>query len=521
MNYSFVRIIYEHCDYGNKRTQWNQSEAMNCAERVALQWNEIVEKEAFATLKKVDAKSFVKLTKYLEAFHLFRVDKNGVIKEREELSVNKKLNRTEYCSWTKEESLYLCWVLKEDGLYEKDCLTLYVKLLKVMGEEYNMLEFSNVEDVLLSLVLLTGYGFSEYCHLLNDWIREEKDEVGEGTLKLPYADDIKELTFAQWKKIVDAGMEVVDNVQATRVSMTTLENDFNALLYSGIYDGKKGVHEIFSEDFCKKVVNTNARRKFYFFRILLRIMEKQKEDILQALEEYCKGDSKVGTKKIEELVSNCWFEKVKSASKHSNIVYHCDIPWSKIAEGPRKVISLENESDDIVENKLDEEKKITLEQVREDFENSRIRPSSIARAFNEAFSLHGYAFEKSINDDNQEPARNVAPRIQKLLLDGKQKISREMLLLSVLLARANGIDRQMDLNYVKEHVLYNSRYLKKLDEQGNEIDGYFVYMMNEFDKLTSVDDRVRLLKKVSENLTWEISENVFHDILYNKGGSKV
>ena len=74
---------------------------------------------------------------------------------------------------------------------------------------------------------------------------------------------------------------------------------------------------------------------------------------------------------------------------------------------------------------------------------------------------------------------------------------------------------------MKEHVLYNSRYLKKLDEQGNEIDGYFVYMMNEFDKLTSVDDRVRLLKKVSENLTWEISENVFHDILYNKGGSKV
>lgn len=493
MNYKFTRKIYELCDYGNTMELWDLESVMLHAESIAKQHNAIAQKEVFVTLKKVNVKAFIKLKKYLEGFQLFRVDKNGQIKPQEELTVNKKLNYTEYCGWTKEECLYLCWVLKAAKLYEGDCLTMYAELLEVIGEEYRPLEFSNIEDVILSLVLQTDQSFEEYYDLLNDWMKEEKDE--EGTLQLPYAASIPQLTFKQWKQIVDAGMEVVDNIQATRVSMATLESEFNAILRSGIFPEKKTVHEIFSEGFCKKIVNTNARRKFYFFRILLRIIEKQMEDMIQAMEEYREANGKMGTKRIEELVSHCWFEKVKNTGNHS------DIPWSKIAEGANKV-------------------DLTLEQIREDLWNSRIRPSSIARAFNEAFSLYGYAFEKPVNDDNKEASRNVAPRIQKLLMEPKQTISRELLLLSVLLARANGIDDQMNLTYVKEHILYNSRYPKELDVKGNEIDGYFVYMMNQFDEISRIEDRVDLLKKVSENLMWEISENVFHDILYNKGGSK-
>lgn len=495
MNYRFTRKIYELCDYGNKQELWKRDSVMQCAESIVRQYNEIVKKDVFVTLKKVDVKAFIKLVKYLEGFQLFRVDKSGQIREQEELYVNKKLNYSEYCAWTKEECLYLCWVLKETGLYEGECVTLYEELLDIMGQEYNPLEFSNVEDVLLSLVLQTDQGFSAYYHLLQDWMKEEKDE--QGSLRLPYAQSIQKLTLTQWKQIVDAGMEIVDNVQSTRVSMATLESEFNAILRSGFFDGKQGIHDIFSESFCEKIVNTNARRKFYFFRILLRIMEKQMEDIIQAMEEYRATNGCKGTRKIEELISDCWFEKVKNTGNHS------DIPWSKFAEGFKK------------------ESALTIEQIREDFWNSRIRPSSIARAFNESFSLHGYAFEKMLDDDNQEAARNVAPRIQKLLMEPKQKISREMLLLSVLLARANGIDNQMDLNYVQEHILYNSRYLKKLDVKGNEIDGYFVYLMDEFDEIPGSEERMKLLRNVSEDLTWEISENVFHDILYNKGGSRI
>ena len=500
MNYRITRKFYEECNYQNTSDIWEQASVMESAKRIACEYNDIVQTDVFPAMKKIDAKAFEKLKKYLKGFQLFRVDKDGKIREQEALYVNKKLNPSDTCSFSKEDLLYLCWVLKENELYKGDYLSCYAELLEIIGQEYNPLQFSNVEDVALSLVLQTGQGFEAYAYLLRDWIEKEE----QGSLKLPYAKSIKELTFAQWKKIVEAGMEEADNVQATRVSMATIGSEFTAVLCSKSYDGTQGIHDIFSKSFCEKIVNTDARRKFYFFRILLRIMEKQMDEIIQALEEYCSGNSKSGTVKIEALVSNCWFEKVKDTGNHS------ELPWSKIAEGPRQVIRLANEPLEIG--------KITIEQVREDFWNSRIRPSSIAKAFNEAFSLHGYAFEKEMEDDNQEAVRNVAPRIQKLLMEPKQKISREMLLLSVLLARANGIDDHMDLSYVKEHILYNSRYPKKLDVQGNEIDGYFVYLMEEFDDIICPKERMKLLKNVSEDLSWEISKNVFHDILYNKGG---
>ena len=501
MNYKYIRKAYEELDYGNKQELWKQDSVMECAKRIASEMNEIVQEGVFVTLKKVDAKSFVKLQKYLEGFQLFRVDKNGQILEQETLYVNKKLNPSDTCNFTKEETLYFCWVLKEAGLHEGATADLYEEWMEILGQEYSPHLFSNVEDVILSLVFQTGYGFEAYQYMLQDWIHKEKDV--KGSLCLPYAESAKDLTFALWKQTVEAGMEEVENVYQTRVSMETLGSEFNSVLRSRSFNGKQGLHDVFTESFCEKIVNTETRRKFYFFRILLRIMEKQKEDILQALEEYCKGQSKVGTKKVEELVANCWFEKVKETGNYS------DIPWSKIAEGPRKVIRLADEPW--------MEGKITLEQVREDFDNSKIRPSSIARAFNDAFSVHGYAFEKASDDEDQGTGRNVGPHIQKLLMKPNQKISRETLLLSVLLARANGIDSHMDLDYVKEHILYNSRYLKKLDVKNNEIDGYFVYLMEEFDDILCQEERMKLLKNVSEDLRWELSENVFHDILYNKG----
>lgn len=491
MNYKVTRKIIESCDL----TKLEQDSVMESAKHIACEYNEIVEADAFPTLKKVDVKTFEKLKKYIKSFHVFRMDKEGNILEQEALYVNKKLNPSDTCSFSKEDLLYLCWVLKENNLCKEDCSSLYEELLEIVGVEYNPLLFSNVEDITLSLVLQTGQGFWSYAHLLRNWMEKEE----QGSLILPYANHIDKLTLEQCKKIVEAGMEEADNVQATRVSMFTIESEFNKVLANKLYDGKQGVHDIFSKSFCEKIVNTEARRKFYFFRILLRIIEKQVEDILKALKEYCDGERKAGTQKIEKLVSECWFVKEKGAGNHS------DIPWSKIAEGPRKVIRLEKEAD----------QRISIEQVEEDLWNSRIRPSSIAKSFNDAFSMHGYAFEKECEDGT---GRNVAPRIQKLLLESNQKVSREMLLLSVLLARANGIDVQMDMDYVQEHILYNSRYSKTLDVKGNEIDGYFVYLMEEFDEISCPEARMKLLKEVSEDLSWDISKNVFHDILYNKGG---
>lgn len=493
MNYKVIRKMMESCDL----TNLEQDSLMESAKCIVCEYNEIVETDAFPSLRKVSVKTFEKFKKFVNGFKLFRMDKDGNILEQETLYVNKKLNPSDTCSFSKEELLYLCWVLNENGLCKENCADLYGELLEIIGLEDTSLLFSSVEDVALNLVLQTGQGFWAYSHLLRDWMGNEE----QGSLILPYAKNINELTLAQCKNIVEAGMEMVDNIHATRVSMRTIGSEFNTVLLSRVYNGTQGIHDIFTKSFCEKIVNTEARRKFYFFRILLRIIEKQVGDIKAALEEYYAGNSKVGTQKIEELVSKCWFVKVKEAGNNS------DIPWSKVAECPRKAIRLANEPA--------EEGKITLKQLEEDLWNSRIRPSSIAKAFNDAFSMYGFAFEKESEDGT---GRNVAPRIQKLLLEPNQKISREMLLLSVLLARANGIDAQMDMNYVKEHILYNSRYSTKLNEKGNEIDGYFKYLMEEFDEMPCSEARMKLLKEVSEDLTWDISRNIFHDILYNKGG---
>ena len=42
--------------------------------------------------------------------------------------------------------------------------------------------------------------------------------------------------------------------------------------------------------------------------------------------------------------------------------------------------------------------------------------------------------------------------------------------------------------------------------------------MEEFDEIPCPEARMKLLKEVSEDLSWDISQNVFHNILYNKGG---
>ena len=489
MNYKITNAVYEACAFGETQAKWSEPHVIHAAEEIANKWNELVETGKFLTLKKVNSKAFVRVKKYLEGFQLFRVDKNGNVKPREELSVNKKLNSSDSCAFSKEELLYICWVLKESGLYCGECRSLFAKLLEIIGLECDFLAVAHVEDVALNLVLQTDCGFQEFYELLSSW----EEDLIEGSLQLPYVKNIVELNISQLERTVEAGMEEVGDIHATRLSVMSMEREFISVLRYGMFPEKRKFHEIFTEDFCQKILNTYERGKYYFFRIILRIVERQMEDILKAMMEYREANGKGGTAKLEALVSACWFEKINGAGNHS------DVPWSKIAEGFSKVT-------------------LTIDQIREDMWNSRIRPSSIARAFNDAFSLYGFAFEKAIDDENQTAARNVAPRIQKLLMERNQKVSREILLLSVLLARANGIDEQMDMTYVKEHILYNSRFSKKLDEKDNVIDGYFAYMMKEFDQISCVEDRMDLLKKVSENLMWEVSENVFHDILYNKGG---
>lgn len=489
MNYKITNTVYDVCEFGRTQAQWNQACVMDTAEDIANKWNELVETGKFITLKKINSKAFVRMKNYLEGFQIFRVDKNGKVKPREELSVNKKLNRTEYCAFSKEELLYICWVLKATKLYNGECSTLYEKCLEIIGLEHNSLAVAHVEEIALNLVLRTNCGFQEFYELLTSW----EECAFEGSLQLPYVKNIVDFNISQLKRTVEAGMEEVGDVHATRLSVLSMEKEFFYVLRYDVFPKKRKFQELFSIDFLKKVLNTYERAKYYFFRNILRIIERQMEDILQAMVEYREANGKGGTAKLESLVSACWFEKINGAGNHS------DVPWSKIAEGFSKV-------------------NLSIDQIREDMWNSRIRPSSIARAFNESFSLYGFAFEKTINDENQTASRNVAPRIQKLLMERNQKVSREILLLSVLLARANGIDEQMDMTYVKEHILYNSRFSKELNEKDNAVDGYFIYMMNEFDQISCVEERKDLLKKVSENLMWEISENIFHDILYNKGG---
>ena len=177
MNYKVTREIIEACDLANLEQEW----VMDSAKSIAYKYNKIVETDAFPSLRKIDVKTFEKFKKLVKGFKLFRMDKDGNILEQEALYVNKKLNPSDACSFSKTELLCLCWVLKETNLYRDNIADLYGKLLEIVGLEDTSFLFSSVEDVILNLVLQTNQGFGSYEYLLNNWMEKEES----GSLILP------------------------------------------------------------------------------------------------------------------------------------------------------------------------------------------------------------------------------------------------------------------------------------------------------------------------------------------------
>lgn len=513
MRYEFAKCVYQITNYNVTRELWSCEETKSRVQQMG---------EDFLSI-------FTKIQKDVERVRKKCLYPDGSFMPRHHIVGMKTFEKRSDKACSKQEVLQLFFVLIEAKLYEGEHVMLYKTLLEAAGHEYLAFSFASMEEIILSYILQTQQDYDTYASQIAGWKRLESillDSEEEGDmLRLPYVDNVNCLSFEQWKETLDKGLEAIENEKRTRLSMASIGNEFISVLKDKTKVGKKNIQEVFSMEMFQRAINAQERRKWYFMRILSFVIEKQIQDILKGIENYRAG-KEGAIAQLQKCVADCWLEKEEKSS------LHFAKSWSQVAENPNLVSAF------------------SMEQIKEELYHSRVVPAQIAKNFNYCFDAQvledenevdeqvkkGYAFEgyklrchlhAFCEMEDYEKAlrtRAAAYRIQDMLMYKKCKVSREMLLLTVLLARALGVD--IDMDYTLNHVLNNSRFPNKLN--GSIFDIYFEDVMDDFAHFKAVEERISVLQMRSgdleeqylgwdeENEVWNGGIAVFHEILYAK-----
>lgn len=340
------------------------------------------------------------------------------------------------------ECLFIYFYISESK-EELRGLGLFEELFAAAGLCSGLESVPYIHNAVTYYVLLNKLGVEEWFLEQEKWL----NIIIEPTLKLKDFVSSGELSYKEWYEgIVLPGLEYNENVKATRHSIQEINDEMK--------DWSKNSDLMPT---MQKIVNTEARRRWYFCKLISDIVERQKED-----------------KSLDELYSWISYGNINASG----------------------ITAAFNDYFDGITNDFYGEMsamahiKVRLSRMQEEEDKSE----------NNRHCLPTFT----------ELVRNSDPS------DRKRIVSRELLLMLVLLAMVYGVDIDKE-EYVQQHVLYNSRF--GIDFYDSRFDNFFEKTFDELATEKDAQKRVAILKKNAgefEKFYLNMHEAIFNKYLLGK-----
>ncbi len=166
------------------------------------------------------------------------------------------------------EVFFLFWlIVQKDPAY---CLlTLYDDLFREAGWKVSITSPVSMEDAILYFVIKNKRTFEQWVRYEQDWVAKKgtytPDLVLNGEVRTCTEGEKNFIFYEDWRnKMVFPGLEVCDNVQKTRNSLSFVEKNV-----------KNWNPEVENLDLIRKLLDAQTRRRWYFYRLLDMIIQHQ------------------------------------------------------------------------------------------------------------------------------------------------------------------------------------------------------------------------------------------------------
>ena len=431
--------------------------------------------------------------------------KNAVKCPEQDLELKQKLQSN---PTSRNQCIFFAFLLSECKIalsfcYGNPYLSILNSLFRAAGLE--VLVNSSIDDTILYLCLATGQKWKTWVDLQAMW-NADKDLFKNGS-----NEEWRNLSYGEFQKRVDAGLESVDNLlMMKRTQETFLRADRKIKEIADEYEGREikvhSITELIPEDVQKTLEDSEKRRLWYVYRMLSMVINHQIEQCVILLRRFHEETSSAAKaskeKEFRQALSRCW---LKSGYKHGGGSATAVLNGRKAEE-------------------------LTEEGLRRDLAKYYIKAEHISRVFDASlggcdrnvfvkakcryyyhfYSASGNAMmkmtyfrsvaradrilkymageldkgklsEAELKDANSivGQKRTARPLIQ--FLSGKVKISKEMLLLVALFAKHQGAEA-ITRAYVTDHILQNCRFDMDLEDH-NIFNHFFFQAFNDIEHL--------------------------------------
>lgn len=502
MWYDLAKYIHESINeeareknwWYNERFEGIANEIINIINASNVYPGKSIEKKAFKDLR-LKMRNYITLSK-----------KYGNGLDRGSKEVVEVFGEDRFELFTKRQCIFYCFLLERSGAWMNSGLKTYEDLLSKAGIPYSPTAFENMEDTITQYILKTDHSFERWILLNDDWKRHEQDY--EKDLIEPFIDSEeskKNLTVRRIKELLEPGMNEEETTQGTRMSLKSIVASMEEIIVDPNNIYAETIGELFKgrDRMIKLILDTETRRQWYFLRMIDSIIEKQTENLLDASE----AQDRAAFAKARDSL---WLEKERSSSTVEKT--WCDVTLSdnydpgELEEAinvsfivPAKVLNGFCECLD-GEETID----INLETGEKNYNGGRLKSLIFE---NEKVVEGQYADDLDEEYDHKQhnygkQYRTGESLFRQHLFSGRT-VTKELLLLTVLVAYANGV--KYSTAHVKNHILFNSRYPRDL-ETFNLFTEFYNEALEKMNMLESTDDR----KKTMREIAGEYQEYYYH-----------
>ena len=452
MWYDLTKYIYNNLkDYARSECWWKSKELKECSENVRKGINST----GRYTKLYDDSRDFNKFKRMMIAYISINKEAEDTA-SRDSQAICEKFGEYSIEMFSKKLCTFYYFLINEMDAWKNGNFETYISLLKNAGVSYSPASYENMEDVITMHIMRTDNSFGRWVSLMSDWNQQVQNCEYAQSMTPPFIGENENrysLTLGKLNELLASGRRNQDNTQGTRMSLNQITMDMDKILNN--QDAQK-IEELFRgyDRTIELILDTETRRQWYFLKIIYDVIERQVDDLIDAAENK-------NEESFNEIKGHLWME-----NGIHNINMH--IPWCDIT--------------------ID---RYTFDEIEKAAEGSYITGAKVAEGFHECLDEYRYV-EKVIGgdeieilqslifesakiiggefvDDDEYDARNRIGHqystgmnnFRKHIFEGR-RVTKEFLLLTVLVAFVNGIEYPDD--YIKEHVLYNSRYPIELNE---------------------------------------------------------
>jgi len=513
MWFDLARFIYESTNEQTRGTNWWDDERLG---EIADKMIKTITASNIYSGKAIEEKAFKDLRLKMKNY-IALSEKHGSGLGRGSKEVVEVFGEDRFELFTKRQCIFYYFLLEQSRAWTNPGLKTYEELLSKAGIPYSPAAFENMEDTITQYILKTDRSFERWALLNEDWKRHEQDY--EKDLIEPFMDSEeskRNLTVRRIKELLEPGMNEEETTQGTRMSLKSISASMEEILVDPNNIYAETIGDLFQgrDKMVKLILDTETRRQWYFLRMIDSVIEKQAESLLDASEAQDRAEF---TKARDSL----WLEK----EKHSSAVEKswCDVALSdhydlkKLQDAidvsfivPAKVL---NGFCDC----LDEEETIDINPVTGEknynggrlksliFENEKVVEGQYADDLDEEYDHKQHNYGKQY--------RTGESLFRQHLFSGR-KVTKELLLLTVLVAYANGVS--YSTAHVKNHILFNSRYPRDL-ETFNLFTEFYNEALGKMNSLESAEDRKKAMREVAgeyQEYYYNLRKrSLFYDIL--------